>query len=130
MAWINITSWTPQLIEQHGIDVGKEPSNGLNGTHTFPGTTINDVPQSWVRATVLQHDIVTRYEFRGLTLASAEALISASGMNTISHDGAGRVTYTSVAIRNRTSEANNFTVTRTITNTTYSATFENVTGPE
>ena len=128
MAWLNITAWTPTLITQHGFVTGKEEGNAVIGTFDHPTLILDGQPLNWVRRVTRQKDSIVRYEFRGLTLAAADLLIAFTGMNTITHDPDGRVTYKSEASHGRVNDANGFTVYRTTTNTSYSFATTPITG--
>jgi len=123
MAWISDTTWSPSHLP-HEVIVEREKGSNIISSVIVPSLIVNGEITAWKRVTTIQNDVIVKSEFRGLTLASAQALINVTGMDAITFAG-GRVTHKSSAALSRANDANGYTVTRTVVDSTY----QSVEGP-
>lgn len=89
---------------------------------------IYDVPSGWMngamippiyRHTVIQSDVTTVTEYRGLSKATAKSAAQDPSMNTISTDANGRITSQRTSEAHRQNEADGWSVVTTLVETTY-----------
>jgi len=104
---------------QHVIETGTGITCGIVENQLIPTGFVNGVPMGFQRVIVIQVDDTLRTEYRGLTLASAKALCAALG-SFVNFYPNGTIRQTQTASYNRSNEADGFTVTVVLVNTTYS----------
>lgn len=120
MAWINITAWTQPQIDALKMSITQSiaHTSGIVVNEVVPTGFVNDVPMGWQRVIVRQSDRTTRTDYRGMTLASANALAAFIG-NDVQTAGS-QILYTRMCSVNRANDADGFTVSVVEVNSAFS----------